>query len=74
MELMEIKIEHLKDSRNEQKDDFWSVFAKGYLEIEKSERQERLREFSKSYDKMKDKTSFNAQYLKILIENLEDEL
>ena len=74
MELMEIKVDVFKDTKTEQKNDFWTEFAQGYLEIERMENVERVKEYSKAYSQIKDKDSFNAQYLKTLIGVLEDEI
>ena len=71
---MEIKVDEFKNSTNEQKDDFWSEFAQGYLDVEKEKIKQQLEEYSKAYDQIKDKSSFNAQYLKTLIDNIVNEM
>ncbi|TFG00850.1 MAG: hypothetical protein EU541_01155 [Promethearchaeota archaeon] len=51
-----------------QKVDYWSEFGKGYLEVENMKKRALSKAYKKAYDELEDKESFNAQYLKTLID------
>jgi hypothetical protein len=55
-------------------EEFSRELAKGYFEYEIMEKQKQLKEFSKAYNDITDKDSFNAQYLEVLIHNAREEL
>lgn len=54
--------------------EFISEFAKGYLDLEINEKENQLYDYLKAYNNLKDKDSFNAQYLEILISVLKKEV
>ena len=78
VEVMEVKIDIIQDAKNDAKnthvDSFHSELVKSYLESEIAKKKELLNEYSNAYDKLDDKDSFNAQYLKTLIDVLRDEI
>ena len=74
MELLDVMINEVAEQEKNHDDDFMAELAKGYLEIEITEKSETLKGYIESYQKIDDKDSFNAQYLKILIDVLKDEI
>jgi len=74
MELLDVMINEVAEQEKNHDDDFMAELAKGYLEIEITEKRETLNGYIDSYQKIDDKDSFNAQYLKILIDVLKDEI
>ena len=73
MAVMEIKMNFVEDVKKAQNSDFTCQLAQGYFEAEMMEKRERLNEYVKAYRETEDKDSFNAQYLKTLIDVLENE-
>lgn len=71
MEVMEIEV---KESDKNRDQEFITELANGYLNVEITEKEELMKEFSKAYEDIEDKDSFNGQYLEILIDVLEDEI
>jgi len=55
-------------------DDFMAELAEGYLEVENTKKRETLKGYIDAYQKIEDKDTFNAIYLKILIDVLKDEI
>lgn len=74
MEVMEIKVKEIKESDKIRDQEFITELANGYLNVEITEKEELMKEFSKAYEDIEDKDSFNGQYLEILIDVLEDEI
>ena len=74
MEVMEIEVKEIKESDKIRDQEFITELANGYLNIEITEKEELMKEFSKAYEDIEDKDSFNGQYLEILIDVLEDEI
>lgn len=74
MEILEVKLPLIEDEEKKQNNEFLKELAEGYLEVEISKKKELLKEYSKAYDNLQDKDSFNAQYLETLISVLRDEL
>lgn len=74
MEVTEVKVHVMKKIEEKTDEDFWAEYARAYFEFERMEKMERLREFEKAYEEIKDKDSFNAQYLEVLIANLKSEV
>ncbi|MFX1451744.1 MAG: hypothetical protein ACFFCM_12925 [Promethearchaeota archaeon] len=74
MEVMEVKVNLINNSKKMTDDDFWSEFAKAYFEHEKMEKISVLKEYQKAYKEIEDKDSFNAQYLEVLIDQLKSEV
>lgn len=74
MEVMEIKVKEIKESDKIRDQEFRTELANGYLNVEITEKEELMKEFSKAYEDIEDKDSFNGQYLEILIDVLEDEI
>ena len=74
METIEIKLELTEHHVKDPKDDFTSELAQAWVEYELDMKESELEEYLEAYDAIKDKDSFNAQYLETLIENLKTEL
>lgn len=74
MEVMEIEVKEIKESDKIRDQEFITELANGYLNVEITEKEELMKEFSKAYEDIEDKDSFNSQYLEILIDVLEDEI
>jgi hypothetical protein len=74
MEVMEIEVKEIKESDKIRDQEFITELANGYLNVEITEKEELMKEFSKAYEDIEDKDSFNGQYLEILIDVLEDEI
>jgi hypothetical protein len=74
MEVIEVKVNVVKESEKKVDDDFWAEYADAYFEYERMEKMERLREYEKAYNEIEDKDSFNAQYIEVIIANLKSEI
>jgi len=74
MELVDIKLELTEHHEKHSESDFTSELAKAYFELEFDNKKRRLDEYSKAYEQIEDKNSFNAQYLETLIDVLIIEL
>lgn len=74
MEILEVKLTPVEDIKKTQDNEFLKELAEGYLEVEISKKKALLKEYSKAYDNLQDKDSFNGQYLETLISILRDEL
>jgi len=74
MAVLEIKMDYVEDVKNAQDFAFARELAQGYFEAEVMEKKGRLNEYVEAYREIEDKDSFNAQYLKTLIDNLKSEL
>lgn len=55
-------------------EDFYNNLAKDYLDVKIGRKQEKLEEYIRAYDSLKNKDSFNAYYLRSLIDQLRTEL
>ncbi|MFX1394468.1 MAG: hypothetical protein ACFFAH_12960 [Promethearchaeota archaeon] len=74
MAILDVIINEVKEQEKDKDDDFIAELAKGYLEVEITEKKETLKGYIDTYQKIEDKDTFNAQYLKILIDVLKDEI
>lgn len=74
MEVVEVKVDVMNKSEQVTNDDFWSEYAQAYFEYEKMQKIETLKEYEKAYHEIKDKDSFNAQYLEVLIDQIKSEV
>ncbi|TFG09217.1 MAG: hypothetical protein EU539_00160 [Promethearchaeota archaeon] len=74
MEITELMVNIVDDSDRSPDDDFVSEFAKGYLSHEVAKKEQRRNEFFAAYQNMEEKESFNAQYVKSLIDVLDMEI
>ena len=74
MTIVEIKLELTEHHEKHSKSDFISELAKAHIELEFGNKKRRLEEYSKAYEQIEDKNSFNAQYLETLIDVLKIEL
>jgi DNA/RNA-binding domain of Phe-tRNA-synthetase-like protein len=63
-------VEVEEEDKKQTKEEFWKEFGRGYLEVEKMKNKELLKEYQEAYENIKNKNSFNAQYLETLIFNL----
>ncbi len=57
-----------------EKNEFIKEFSEGYLELELIEEEKQLNDYLKAYREIENKNSYNAQYLKILINNLQSKM
>ncbi|TXT60480.1 MAG: hypothetical protein BAJALOKI2v1_100026 [Promethearchaeota archaeon] len=55
-------------------EDFYNNLANDYLHVKIGRKQEKLEEYISAYDSLKNKDSFNAHYLRSLIDQLRTEL
>ncbi len=74
MAILDVIINEVAEHEKYSDDDFLAELATGYLEIEITQKRERLRDYTEAYQVIDDKDSFNAQYLKVLIDVLKDEV
>ena len=54
--------------------DFQEEFAANWFAAQVADKEQTLTEFTRAYEEMEDKSSFQAEQLKILIDNLEAEI
>jgi len=75
---MEIVVKYTENVRKDEismtEKEFISEFAKGYLDLDIIEKENQLHDYLEAYDNLRDKDSFNAQYLENLISVLKKEV
>ena len=54
--------------------DFMTEFAKGYLQVDITEKEESLKEYENAFKELEDKNSFKADYISTLIDVLKMEI